>query len=434
MFQQFPLSLSLVISIGWGLLFHAQILPAAPIPFQVEKNNRIAFVGNSFADQMRKHGYLETLITVNYPFHRLTFCNLGRPGETVTSRLKPHELKRLDLELSRERVDIIFLCYGMNESFLGSEGLKSFEEHLARLIQHLQAQRYRGENSPKLVLISPVAHEQQLQHPSAEDQARIAEHNKHLKLYTRKMSEVAKQAKIPFVDLFEPTTEFMKDPKYPALTGGGIHLNPLGYWIVAHLIHEGLNANQTGWQLTLNAGTKSVQGIGTVITNVSMNESGIQFSMKDPRLPGPPLPQVVSLPDPYQKKVSRFVASGLKPGRYQLLINDDKVLVAGHDEFASGVIMNSSPAHRQTEKIRALILAKNRLYFQYWRSPRTENQTPERSWEFSEIPPISEKEQLRIEKLNQELKKKVLEIQKENQPVGTQLWKLIPVTQPKAPS
>jgi hypothetical protein len=62
-------------------------------------------------------------------------------------------------DLTEQKADIIFLCFGMNESFKGKAGLPQFEQDLTRFIQLLQARKFNGKSAPQLVVVSPIAHE-----------------------------------------------------------------------------------------------------------------------------------------------------------------------------------------------------------------------------------------------------------------------------------
>ncbi|MCH2402097.1 MAG: hypothetical protein MK364_23465, partial [Pirellulales bacterium] len=69
----------------WLLMLWTQAGAADPrLTFQPE--DRVCYVGNTLADRMQHHAWLETLIHDLYPQHRLTFRNLGFAGDEVQSR------------------------------------------------------------------------------------------------------------------------------------------------------------------------------------------------------------------------------------------------------------------------------------------------------------------------------------------------------------
>ena len=69
-------------------------------------------------------------------------------------------------------------------------GLATFKQQLDEWITHTLGQKYNGKSAPRIVLFSPIAHEN-LHNPDLPDGS---ENNRRLELYTRAMSEVATAA------------------------------------------------------------------------------------------------------------------------------------------------------------------------------------------------------------------------------------------------
>jgi len=229
--------------------------------FDPKKKDHIILLGNTFADRMRHYGYFETLLQKNFSGKELTLRNMGWSADEVglqprplnfpgfrnsdaksTDESKEVSFKRYKFEgekivmpvalnftglhqdLIEQKADIIFLCFGMNESFKGEAGLPQFEKDLQTFMDALSGQKYNGKSAPQLILVSPIAHEDlggYFPEPGA--------HNQNLKLYTDAMQKVARQNNTLFLDLFTPSMEWMKaNPKIP-LTINGIHLTEKGY-------------------------------------------------------------------------------------------------------------------------------------------------------------------------------------------------------------
>ncbi len=85
----------------------------------------------------------------------------------------------------------------------GRPASTTFTKQLGDWITHTLAQRYNGKTAPRLVLFSPIAHED-LGNPDLPDGR---ENNERLALYTRAMEGVAKAHGVTFVDLFTPTRQ-----------------------------------------------------------------------------------------------------------------------------------------------------------------------------------------------------------------------------------
>ncbi len=63
---------------------------------------------------------------------------------------------------------MVFAFFGYNESFAGEAGLPKFKMDLEEFIKHTLAQKYNGKTAPRLVLFSPIAHED-LKNPNLPD-------------------------------------------------------------------------------------------------------------------------------------------------------------------------------------------------------------------------------------------------------------------------
>jgi len=55
----------------------------------IRPGDRVAIVGNTFADQLRIHGYLETLLLQRSGEKRVSIRNLGWGGDQLQARDRP---------------------------------------------------------------------------------------------------------------------------------------------------------------------------------------------------------------------------------------------------------------------------------------------------------------------------------------------------------
>lgn len=208
-------------------------------PLEIVQGDSVVFIGNSFAERLHLFGYFETLLHSKYPDHRLKIRNMGWSADEVAVRPRPFRFGDVHRYLTEHEVDVIFACFGMNESFGGVEGLGQFQADLEALVKDLQEHRYNGASPPRIVLVSPIAHEDLGGHlPDG------IEHNESLRLYTESMAAAAERLVLPFVDLFTATQEL-----YPTtarkLTSNGIHLNSYGYWTVSQIMARSLGLVET---------------------------------------------------------------------------------------------------------------------------------------------------------------------------------------------
>ncbi len=224
----------------------AVLAPArAEALLDLQKGDHIAIVGSGLADRQQHHGWLETLIHRACPDHELTVRNLGFAADEVNYHPRSDEVPATEYFLDMKpgtlatkvgntdvvytagadfHASVILAYWGFNESFKGEAGLDKFRRDLdAWLKKHLAADYGRG-RPPRVILFSPIAHEDMRQPADFPDRS---SNNKNLELYTRAMAEVAQANNVPFVDLFSPSLELFRSSG-TRLTINGVHLNEAG--------------------------------------------------------------------------------------------------------------------------------------------------------------------------------------------------------------
>jgi azurin/glucose/arabinose dehydrogenase len=220
----------------------AHAVAAEPL-VQLKKGDHIAIVGSGLADRQQHHAWLEALVHRAYPELDLTVRNLGFAADEVNVKPRSADVPATEWFLAMKKgdstkpgdpkvvykagtdfgADVLFAYWGFNESFRGPAGLPKFKEDLGRYLDAQKAAKYNGQSSPKLVLFSPIAHEN-LKSPNFSDGSA---NNANLELYTKAMAEVAQAKGVPFVDLYNPSKEIFSKAGSP-LTINGIHLTEEG--------------------------------------------------------------------------------------------------------------------------------------------------------------------------------------------------------------
>lgn len=211
---------------------------AAP-RLKLEKGDHICIIGNTLADRMQHFGWLETLVYSRFADHDLVFRNLGYSGDELTLRLRSANFGSPEQHLTFNKADVVWAFFGYNESFAGPTGVDKFKKDLEKFIKDTQGKQYNGKSAPRLVLFSPIAHEN-LHDVNFSDGV---ENNKNLKLYTEAMAEVAARNNVPFVDLFGPSLGLYAKADKP-LTINGVHVNERGDRQLAPIILEALFPEQ----------------------------------------------------------------------------------------------------------------------------------------------------------------------------------------------
>lgn len=208
---------------------------SAPAALTLEKQDRICIIGSGLADRMQHDGWLETVLHSAYPKHYLTIRNMGYTGDTVWSRPRNRGFPSQDQYLKDIKADVIFIMFGYNESFGGEGGLGKYRDELGKLVENYRNMKPNGKEAPRIVLFSPIAHED-LGNPNLPDGKA---NNARLAIYSAATKEVAEAKKVEFVDLFATSAELFRASNVP-LTINGIHLNPEGNRRLAEVIAKNM--------------------------------------------------------------------------------------------------------------------------------------------------------------------------------------------------
>ncbi len=198
-------------------------LNAAQAQFELKQGDHIVYIGNALADRMQHDGWLETILQDEFPDKQLVFRNQGFSGDQVAKRPRNKGFISPDEYLKISKADVIFVFFGYNESFAGDKGIDQFKNDLAAMVDNYRKLKPNGESEPRIVLFSPIAHEN-LKDPNL---PKAWPNNKRLLKYTAAISEVAAEKETGFVDLFSPSQAAYRQAKEP-LTINGVHLNSEG--------------------------------------------------------------------------------------------------------------------------------------------------------------------------------------------------------------
>jgi putative membrane-bound dehydrogenase-like protein len=191
---------------------------------KLKKSDRIVWIGGTFAERAQYFGHFEAQLQGSFPDLNLTIRNQGFTGDEVRFRPRSLGFGEPDKHLTLARADVILACFGFSESFDGPAGIKTFEQELRAFVAHTTKQNYSGKGSTRVVLLSPIAHEN-LHSPNLPDGSKT---NPNLELYSKSMAKVAAETKTPFVDLFKLSLQVYESEEKP-LTFNGVHMTDSGY-------------------------------------------------------------------------------------------------------------------------------------------------------------------------------------------------------------
>ena len=218
--------LGLAIALGLGAATTGNAL-------ELNKGDHVVLIGNALAERMQHHGWLESYAQAAMPDKELVFRNQGFGGDKVNNRPRNNGFPSADAYLEISKADVILAFWGYNESFDNSPD--AYRADLAKWLDETNGKKYNGESAPRIVLFSPIAHENL-------DQANLPDgsaNNERLAKYTEATRQVANEKGVEFVDLFSQSQKFYSRSKTP-LTINGIHLKSGGNKQLARGINKSL--------------------------------------------------------------------------------------------------------------------------------------------------------------------------------------------------
>src|SRR5262245_23300389 len=199
------------------LLSAAVGLPAAEATrLTLHKGDRIIIIGNTLAERMQYFGHFETLLHSRFPDHELVVHNLGWSADELALRPRQAAFQDHGHRLEDEKPDVLIAVFGFNESFAGPAGLPKFQQDLDQFIRKSTTTKYNGKDQTRLVLLSPIAHED-LKDPHVTDGKK---NNENLKLYTEAMAACAAKHGVLFIDLFTPSKRLYEFADRPLTING----------------------------------------------------------------------------------------------------------------------------------------------------------------------------------------------------------------------
>ena len=213
---------------------------AKPPQFQPIEGDRIVFLGGTLVERDQTYSYFESMLLTHFKNVNFTFRNLGWSGDTVWGEARVGFGSQKDgyasllSRVGESKPTLLFVNYGMNESFEGEAGLSHFVEGYNALLDDLAKTR------AKIWLVSPNRHED-LRRPLPDP----SEHNNQLKMYANAIVKIAEKRGYGFVNLFEALPDGAKETPPHPLTDNGIHFNDYGAkrFAIAMIIGLGIHTS-----------------------------------------------------------------------------------------------------------------------------------------------------------------------------------------------
>ena len=222
--------------------------PAAPISafangFTLKGNQSIVIVGGANAAECQRYGYLETLLASANPGKQLHVRNMAWAADTIYTQQRPRNFFAANNPSYGEKdrrpamaADVLFVWFGQMESLEGTARLDDFTKAYIEILT--QFATYTG----RLVLVTPVPCEDPL-----DLGLKVKDRNAALAKYAAAIRQIARDRKLPLVDLFAAL-------RGKSVTSDGLLLSGKGHQLAAQAF-----ASQLGFSPKLPANTEPLR-------------------------------------------------------------------------------------------------------------------------------------------------------------------------------
>ncbi|MFT5423878.1 MAG: mono/diheme cytochrome c family protein [Phycisphaerales bacterium] len=194
----------------------------------LDPGDKVLIVGNTFAERLDESGYLDAMIYAAFPENNVTVRSVAWSADTVSLRPREHSVPTMLDHVDVFDPDVVFMFYGMTESYDGPEGVEAFATGLEALRTRV-ASKADG-SAREIVLVTPIRHEalDGGEFGAWPSEGEVSAHNADLELYAAAMIENAGAADHSrVVDLFH--AESIEQGS--VLTTNGIHPSDVGaFW------------------------------------------------------------------------------------------------------------------------------------------------------------------------------------------------------------
>ncbi len=360
--------------------------------FLIRDGDRVVFLGDSITEQRLYTTYIEAYALTRHPNWKLSFRNVGWGGDTSWLRQRAHpderQLFAADEASQQKMVEssvgsglkrdvlplkptVVTVKFGMND-----HSYQPFREDIFRAYTRSQTEiaKVLTASGARVALLTPQPIEDKRPDPDKDVR------NMSLRNFSDGLKEVANKGGAKFVDQFDPYMAIMlreRGTNPTAVIGGGdaIHPGPAGQTIMAWAVLKGLGAGALVSRAEIDASAqKVVAAQGCRVNNLKVAGGIIGFDRLDDSLPMPIDARAESALKlaPILQDLNRYElrVTGLKDGLYEMTIDGEVVGRTSGEDLAKGhnFATTSGPITKQAQKVLALIVRKNDLFFARWRN------------------------------------------------------------------
>lgn len=350
----------------------------SPKPFA--DGARVVGLGDSITHNGHWIKALSDFYLTRFPERRVEFFNAGIGGDTAGGAMR-----RLDEDIRPRRPTVIAVMFGMNDAGIGNyKGTNSSPAQIAarpksvasfkKNIAALRARLKKDYPDAEIVWFSATPYDDVTNGRFPGASAGVAACGRETEILAGKNGDA-------FVEMNRAMTAFNakgreKDPSFTLCGKDGVHpCNPGGLFMAYRILKE-QGVSPVVSSVTVDAASLTSRFVKNAeLSGLRREKDGITFRLLEKALPFPVEPDAAKVASmlPFAEELSSemLTVTGLRSGRWKLLIDGKEVLEATAGEFASGIDLarnEKTPMMRQARAVareNAVIRGKQCRYRNY---------------------------------------------------------------------
>ena len=335
--------------------------PARAEDFFFKPDERVVMIGDSITEQYLYSTYVELWTLTRFPNAKITFRNVGIGGDT-----SPGGNGRFKRDVLLHKPTALTVDFGMNDGGYGEfkdDKYKNYINGLKGIADQANEAKIR------VAWITPQPIEKKEKEPA------IKGYNATLEKFSAGVKEIADSNHGLFIDQFHPYLEVLEKGRpngegNPITGGDAVHPGPPGQTVMAAAILRGLSFPKLVSAVEIDVATGKSTPVNCKVTELDAQTDRIQFERLDYALPFFPAgAESILKVTPIRDELNdyRLKVTGLKDGKYSVLLGGKKVADFNADQLAMGVnlaeaALSAGPVADQVKTVVAAVQAKNDYY------------------------------------------------------------------------
>ena len=333
---------------------------APPTAAAFQSGDRVVFIGDSITRGGGFHAFVQLFYATRFPEYSIQYFNCGHSGGNAVDTMR-----RLGWDVLDHRPNMAVVMFGMNDIGGGwaveGESAAELQERMTARVNSVATNMTRlvaaiRRVGCRVTLVAPSIYDETAQFDKPADLHR----NAALGLWAQRVRELAVELHTGFADFYTPMNALNRagqerDPTFTLVGSDRVHPGPVGHFVMAYALLKAQGVPALVAKAELDAAKATVIATNNCrITELHRAGTGLRFIYLANALPCPvpadARPALELVPFMNEMNQELLVVQALKPGHYEVRIDQTPVGVFSAETLQAGVNLaacTNTPMYRQ---------------------------------------------------------------------------------------